>query len=119
MQQKVLEKNIAKRIISALNKIPMTRVWKRRAGPFEKGRADITGASRGVRVEIEVKRPGEQPTDLQAKWLREMRELGCISGVAYSEEDAIEILESFFPAQTTACQSSCCRDRRDIAAYKN
>ncbi len=46
MQQKVLEKNIAKRIISALNKIPMTRVWKRRAGPFEKGRADITGASR-------------------------------------------------------------------------
>jgi len=52
------------------------------------GQADLWGflpASHGARhVEIEVKRPGNEPTDLQLRWLREVNRLG---GVAYWGDD--------------------------------
>ena len=95
---KVYEKNISKAIIQNLNRMPMTKVWKRRAGPFEKGRADITGSCFGVRIEIEVKIPGKTPTDLQQKWLDEMTEKLCIAGIARSVDDAIQIVLKYFNA---------------------
>lgn len=94
----IYEKNIHKAIILHLNRIPTTKVWKRHAGPFEKGRADITGSCFGIRIEIEVKRHGNKMTPKQEAWINAADSLMCIAGCAESVEDAVEILYRYFSA---------------------
>jgi len=92
----IYEKNIHKAIILHLNRIPVTKAWKRRAGPFEKGRADITGSCFGIRIEIEVKRPGGRIAPKQQDWINKADSLMCITGFAESVEDAMKILHRYF-----------------------
>lgn len=78
------ESDIQKACIDWLNTIPGVKVWRQNTGAQvseykgkkrfmrfgQKGQADITGIALGVRVEIEVKRPGQKPSDDQRDWLR-------------------------------------------------
>jgi hypothetical protein len=93
---KTYEKNISKAIVKALNQLQITKVWKRRAGPFEKGRADITGSCFGTRIEIEVKVPGNDPTPKQQAWIDDMKSNLCIAGCAHSVEEALAIVRNYF-----------------------
>lgn len=88
------ESEIQKACIDWLNTIPGVKVWRQNTGGMsgehngkkwymkfgQKGQADITGICNGIRVEIEVKRPGEKPTDDQRDWLRI---IGMHFGIAF------------------------------------
>ncbi len=74
-------------LIKRLNNRPDTTVWKRFSGRFgNKGKPDITGVVNlsqngiklGVRVEIECKALGKKPTKIQAKYLKDFKELNCV-----------------------------------------
>jgi hypothetical protein len=56
------------------------------------GDSDITGCIRGWHFELEVKRPGERPTPLQLRRLREWRYAGAITGVVTSVAEVRELL---------------------------
>ncbi len=56
------------------------------------GDADLYGSLRGRHFEIEVKRPGQFPTDLQAARLVNWRDSGALSGCATSVREALAIL---------------------------
>ena len=57
------------------------------------GTPDLTGSYRGYALAIEVKRPGEKPTPHQMKQLREWRQAGAFTLVAFSVEDARALLD--------------------------
>ena len=58
------------------------------------GDLDIVGMLKGGRhFEIEIKMPGENPTDKQQENIDEILGYGGLAGVAYSVEDAREIVE--------------------------
>jgi hypothetical protein len=57
------------------------------------GLSDLTGCtSSGQFFAIEVKLPGEQPRQDQARFLLSMRSMGAIAGCAHSVEEALEIV---------------------------
>ena len=60
--------------------------------PYVKGDPDITGSYHGKRIEIEVKTIGGKVSKLQEKRVIEWLQLECISGIAWSLEDAIGII---------------------------
>ena len=86
------EKSITKGILKYLNSIPGCYAKKRLAGPTRKGEPDITGCYRGKRLEIEVKALGNTCTPLQKERLRIWESFGAMTGVAYNEDDAKEIM---------------------------
>jgi len=59
-----------------------------------KGSADILGVlpPSGRLLAIEVKRPGNKPTEHQSTWLEGMRQAGAVVCVAYSVEDVQRVL---------------------------
>lgn len=64
-----------------------------------RGQADISGIidvgdSNGIRLEIEVKRPGELPTPDQKAFGAEILQMGGIWFVATSAEEALKFLDS-------------------------
>lgn len=84
------EKNIQAAILQWLNTIPGVRVWRQNSGGMlttytskrtgktktravkfgEPGMADLSGIGPGgVRIEIEIKKPGELPRQDQSDWL--------------------------------------------------
>lgn len=89
-----MEKPITDKIISYLNSVPGCSAWKR----FNSGMSsttnfpDVTGVINvkgvGIRIEIEVKQPGEVPRMGQYSKMREFRKLGCISFWTDSLESA-------------------------------
>jgi penicillin-binding protein-related factor A (putative recombinase) len=88
-----LESAIVKRILTWLNQQEGIKAEKTHGGMYSKaGKPDITGCINGRRFEFEVKRPGNKPTKLQLKELREWEAAGAIIGVVYSLEDVKEIL---------------------------
>jgi len=60
---------------------------------MESGTPDIIGCHRGRCFTMELKRPGEKPTPLQEKRLREWQTAGAITGVVTSAREALELLE--------------------------
>ena len=80
-----MEKPITNEILNYLNKYPGCFALKRLNTGMTgtTGFADISGVVsihfRGIHIEIEVKYPGEEPSELQLSRLRMFRELGCIS----------------------------------------
>lgn len=92
MTQKVYEKTITKNCIKRLNSIDKCFVYKRWGRANDRGKPDITGAYKGIRVEIEIKRPGGTLTKLQKSWLDKWKSLGAITGVAYSPDEAEQIV---------------------------
>ena len=91
--QGVLEKIIVGRITAALKKYPHIVVRKRHGTAMGvAGDPDLYGTINGRHFEIEVKRPGEQLTELQAKRLLEWKLAGAITGAAHSVDEALAIL---------------------------
>lgn len=74
------ENGIVKDCLTWANCLPGAHFYKRKAGPNRKGQPDISGAVLGVRVEIEIKAPGNTPTELQIHKLKVWQKAGCISG---------------------------------------
>jgi len=85
--QKTSEKAITNKIMTWLNKQPGCRVRKRLATQVTAGEPDITGTQTidlrsgiklGIRIEIEVKIPGEVPRPNQVLSLNRHKESGAI-----------------------------------------
>jgi len=88
MGNKISEKSIVSSCLRWAKKIPNSKFRKRRGGVSNPGEPDIYGCIMGLHVEIEIKAPGGQPTELQKRRLVEWREAGCmIRGVAYSLDE--------------------------------
>lgn len=70
-------------------------VWKKIHGSrFQSaGLPDIVGCLKGQFYAIEVKMPGKELTPLQRLTLQEFEDEGAITGVAFSVEDALEIVK--------------------------
>jgi len=77
-----------------------------------KGAADLTGGlACGVRLELEVKRPGGKQSPDQVLFQRVMNNLGCLYAVVDSEAAADAVLDSHLQA-CTVCS------RRTADAWK-
>jgi hypothetical protein len=87
------ERAIVKAILTYLNSIPGCLARKRWGGGMGvAGDPDIDACIRGRSVQLEVKRPGEKPTALQAKRLREWRKAGALVAVVSSVEEVKSLL---------------------------
>jgi len=79
------ERAIVKAILAYLNGLPGSLARKRWGGGMGvAGEPDIDACIRGRSVQLEVKRPGEKPTQLQCKRLEEWRQAGAVVGVVTS-----------------------------------
>jgi hypothetical protein len=88
-----LETHITQAIVRRLRQIPGVSVRKRHGTPMGvAGDPDLYGSVRGRHFELEVKRPGEQPTELQQARLKQWALTGALVGVARSVEDALRIV---------------------------
>lgn len=86
------EKAIVNAILKYL-KIIGAKAIKIHGTPFSRaGTPDIVGAINGRPLALEVKRPGEEETRIQAHELRKWKEAGAITGVVTSVAEAKEIL---------------------------
>lgn len=84
-----LESTIRSKIVKRINLRPLGAVQIRhQAGYNRKGDPDLTGSYRRLHVEIEVKRPGEKPTTLQAERLKYWLAVGAQVAVLRSPEGA-------------------------------
>jgi hypothetical protein len=89
-----LEREIVKAILAYLNGLPHGLARKRWGGGMGvAGDPDIDACVGGRCVQLEVKRPGEQPTALQVKRLGEWRKAGAVAEVVRSVGEVREILE--------------------------
>jgi len=87
------ERAIVKAILAYLNGLPGCLARKRWGGGMGvAGDPDIDACIRGRSVQLEVKRPGEKPTSLQAKRLREWRKAGALVAVVSSVEEVKSLL---------------------------
>jgi hypothetical protein len=89
-----LESTISKNIQKAVRaKIPGTVILKRHVSMGVMGHPDLYGCLPGGRhFEIEVKQPGNAPTELQQERLAEWKAAGAITGVATTVAEALAIL---------------------------
>ena len=67
-----------------LNSIEGAYFVKRPASAKRYGHPDVTGCYRGRRVEIEMKAPGNEPTTLQARKLRDWAAAGAVAACSHS-----------------------------------
>ncbi|MBI9082713.1 MAG: hypothetical protein JEZ11_03890 [Desulfobacterales bacterium] len=82
-----LETGITNKILKYLNSLEGCKARKRFAGPGKKGEPDITGAYRGLRLEIEVKAGDNQPSKIQIARLKAWKDCGCLSMCVWSLEE--------------------------------
>ena len=88
-----LETTIKTKIVKYINGRPFGAVQVRhQAGMNKKGDPDITGSYRRLHVEIEVKRPKKQPTDIQRVRLKYWQDQGVQVAVLRSVDGAKEFL---------------------------
>lgn len=88
-----LEKAIVRAILQFLNALPQCVARKRWGGGMGvAGDPDITGCIGGRHFEFEVKRPGELPTPLQVRRLREWTEAGAVAGTVTSVAEVRALL---------------------------
>jgi len=91
-----MEKTITNKIIKYINKSYHQAIVKKRlstGSTDNTGYPDITGSISGIRVEIEVKQPGCEPTKLQYSRIRKLNKNNCIAFWADSLESAIYQLD--------------------------
>jgi hypothetical protein len=87
------ERAIVKAILAYLNSLPGCLARKRWGGGMGvAGDPDIDACIRGRSLQLEVKRPGEKPTALQAKRLEEWRRAGALVGVVVSVDEVKSLL---------------------------
>ena len=88
------ESSLTTRILKYLNSLPGCKAEKRHGSQYsEAGAPDINACYRGRSVQIEVKRPGEKPTRIQLKRLREWQEAGAVVGWVTDLEGVKKIIE--------------------------
>ena len=87
------ERAIVKAILVYLNSLPGCLARKRWGGGMGvAGDPDIDACIRGRSLQLEVKRPGEKPTALQAKRLEEWRKAGALVAVVVSVDEVKSLL---------------------------
>jgi len=85
------ETKLSQKVLSRL-RAEGGRWVKNHGGPYtEAGVADITGCWRGRFIAIELKMPGEEPTELQKAFLDDIHYSAGRAGVAYSVQEALDI----------------------------
>lgn len=91
------ETDIVHDIIDALNGLPSTRVFRNNTGKrggvrygLAVGSSDIIGWAWGRFFAIEVKKPGERPTEKQQEFLNSVRFDGGYSCCVTSVQEALE-----------------------------
>ena len=88
-----LEKQIVDSIVKVLRTTPGCVVRKRHGTVFGvAGDPDLYGTINGRHFELEVKQPGNPPTELQLRRLEEWHVAGATVGVVHSVQEAKEIL---------------------------
>lgn len=88
------ETKLSHKVLSQL-KAEGGRWVKNHGGPFtESGVSDITGCWNGRYVAIELKIPGEVPSELQKAFLDDIYYSGGLAGVACSVQEALDIRDS-------------------------
>lgn len=100
------EARIQDEIRAALGKIERLVLWRNNVGlarhfdpkthetqtvkyGLANGSADLVGLLDGRFIALEVKKPGESPTDEQVRWLELVRKCGGFAAVVTSAEDAL------------------------------
>ena len=94
MKSLLSEKHITNFCINMINHMPYCYATKRIANLVRSGEPDVTGIINRIRLEIEYKKPGKNPTDLQKVHLEIWKDLGAIVGVSHSIVETIQILQS-------------------------
>jgi hypothetical protein len=92
----MLEKTISNSIIKYLNKHYTNALVVKRWSTGSSGNTgypDITGSINGIRVEIEVKTPGNKPTKLQYSRIKKLQGLNIIAFWTDSLESCVERLD--------------------------
>lgn len=93
-QGRARETGLTRQILDALNGLPGTYARKIHGSVFQSGFPDIVACHHGRSVWIEVKRPGQTPTALQAAELARWATAGAISGVATCVAEALALLDA-------------------------
>jgi Holliday junction resolvase len=89
----MLETTITNKILKYLNGLPGCKAEKRHGSQYsEAGAPDISACYKGQSIQIEVKRPGEQPTPIQHKRLRQWAEAGAFTGWVTSVEEVKHLM---------------------------
>jgi hypothetical protein len=88
------EANLNKKVKDWINSIPGCWAYKRRGGPGNRGMPDISGCVGPVRVEIEGKLEGNEPTAKQTYFIELFKRQGCIAGWYTSLEQAQQIVST-------------------------
>jgi hypothetical protein len=94
-----LEKHIATDVMAALDRIGCTvsSTQQARASRITEGIPDlyVSHAAWGLSgVWIELKRPGEEPSDVQREWHEQERAAGGIVLVVHSATEAVEMVSA-------------------------
>ena len=102
-----MSKEPTQHVIRALRKHPQVHmVWRQNSGVFKNpdgnhfrfgtpGMADVGGVLKdGAYFAIECKSKGDKPNDNQDKWLAYLARNGNVCGVAWSVQDALNIIET-------------------------
>ncbi|ABW18841.1 VRR-NUC domain-containing protein [Alkaliphilus oremlandii] len=89
------EKAIQNKIVQYLKQQPNTWFFKTHGGMYQvAGIPDLILCYMGHFVALEIKRPGEKPTKLQEKVLKDIQEAGGISVVVHSLLDVKSVLDT-------------------------
>ena len=108
-----LESSITKKILAYLNEQPYTYALKAHGGMYGTGgQPDITCVCCGRAVMLEVKRPGEEPTERQKKRMRDWHTAGALVAVVFSVDDVKALLGkapagTHEPVECPVCQWPC------------
>jgi hypothetical protein len=89
-----LEKQIVDSILKYLRTVPGCAARKRHGTVFGvAGDPDVYGTINGRHFELEVKQPGNPPTELQLRRIEEWRAAGAAVDVVHSVQEARKVLE--------------------------
>ena len=90
------ESTIQSEILEYLNNLPNCKAINNHTGGFDRtGEPDIYACLSGQFIALEVKKPGENPTKIQEKRLREWEDAKGVAGVVTSIQDVRIILDIF------------------------
>lgn len=79
------ETTLAKKVLDYLNSLPECKAIKIHGNMYtQTGTPDIVGCIKGRMFLFELKVPGNKPTEIQERRLREWRAAGALAEVIYS-----------------------------------
>lgn len=87
------ESSIVQSIIKYVNGLPRCHAEKTHGSAYNSGMPDITACVAGRRVELEVKRPGQHATPLQARKLKTWENAEAVVGVVHSLAETRELFK--------------------------